>query len=95
MRNALDGLLGQEKSALDRYAPIFEALEGNLRRAYPGNRTGWPPTSTSSSAPRRQTAGPVQRTAPLRIWRKMKQGIPTLHLSEKYALHAGDVSASG
>jgi hypothetical protein len=27
MRNALDGLLGQEKSALDRYAPIFEALE--------------------------------------------------------------------
>jgi hypothetical protein len=27
MRNALDGLLGQEKSALERYTPIFEALE--------------------------------------------------------------------
>lgn len=27
LRNALDGLLGQEKSALERYTPIFEALE--------------------------------------------------------------------
>jgi SAM-dependent methyltransferase len=27
LRNALDGLLGPEKSALERYAPLFEALE--------------------------------------------------------------------
>lgn len=27
IRNALDGLLGQEKSTLERYTPIFEALE--------------------------------------------------------------------
>jgi SAM-dependent methyltransferase len=27
LRNALDGLLGTEKGAVDRYAPVFEALE--------------------------------------------------------------------
>jgi hypothetical protein len=27
LRNTLDGLLGPEKAALERYAPVFEALE--------------------------------------------------------------------
>jgi SAM-dependent methyltransferase len=73
------GLLGQEKSALDRYTPIFEALEetfGALPETAPVA-----PTSISSSAPDLRPLGPWRRAAPVRIFRKDEAGDPALHLS--------------